>query len=96
MAYVIGVAFLATVALLVFASNPGRTRVHSCCAVADPRSDLRMRAAFTGDHPADSGEQRLAVLQHHGQHQDQDPRDDQYDVEVGVDEPLERGPGARR
>ena len=49
MAYIVGGALLAAVALLVFASHTGRVQVRACCGVADPRRDLRMRAAFTDD-----------------------------------------------
>jgi len=31
---------------LILAAATGRVRVRSCCAVADPSKDLRMRAAF--------------------------------------------------
>ena len=49
MAYIVGGVFLAALALVVFASHTGRVQVRSCCGVADPRRDLRMRAAFTDD-----------------------------------------------
>lgn len=55
MAYIIGAVFLAVVALLVFASRTGRMQAHSCCVVADPRRDLRMRAAFTDDESPGPG-----------------------------------------
>jgi hypothetical protein len=49
MAYIVGAAFLVVLALLVFASHTGRVHARSCCGVADPRHDLRMRAAFADE-----------------------------------------------
>jgi hypothetical protein len=46
MAYVFGIPALVFLVLLVFGGLTGRLRLTSCCAVADPRKDLRMRAAF--------------------------------------------------
>ena len=45
------VVFLAVVValflvLLLAGAVTGRVKVRSCCAVADPRADARMRAAF--------------------------------------------------
>jgi len=40
-----GVAAVFVVSLL-FGAITGRIRMRSCCAVADPAKDLRMRAAF--------------------------------------------------
>jgi hypothetical protein len=34
---------------LVYGGLTGRVRMTSCCAVADPARDLRMRAAFEDD-----------------------------------------------
>jgi hypothetical protein len=48
-AYIVGGALLAAVALLVLASHTGRVQVRACRGVADPRRELRMRAAFTDD-----------------------------------------------
>ena len=39
--------------LLVWATLTRRVRLESCCAPADPRRDLRMRAAFEDDAPTD-------------------------------------------
>jgi len=51
MAFVVAVIFVLIVAVVATATR--RTQVRSCCAVADPRQDLRMRAAFTDeDHDA--------------------------------------------
>jgi hypothetical protein len=51
MAYVVGaLAVLAIVALLVGALT-GRVRMRSCCAVADPAKDLRMRDAYEPHQP---------------------------------------------
>lgn len=49
MAYIVGGVLIAAVALLVFASHNGHVQLRSCCGVADPRRDLRMRAAFTDE-----------------------------------------------
>jgi hypothetical protein len=40
---------LVVVAMLILLAGAlsGRVRVRSCCAVSDPRCDLRMRGAFT-------------------------------------------------
>jgi hypothetical protein len=46
MAYVFGVPTLLFLVGLVYGGITGRIRLTSCCAVADPRQDLRMRAAF--------------------------------------------------
>lgn len=46
-----GVVALFLVSLIVGALT-GRVEVRSCCTVADPRSDARMRAAFEDDSPA--------------------------------------------
>lgn len=41
------VAFLSVLTLLAYGGLTGRIRASSgCCAPADPRKDLRMRAAF--------------------------------------------------
>lgn len=45
------VLLVAFVSLLVVGSLTGRVRVKPCCA-ADPRHDLRMRAAFEDDPDA--------------------------------------------
>ena len=37
------------VVVLVLAAATGRVRVQSCCAVADPEKDLRMRGAFANE-----------------------------------------------
>jgi hypothetical protein len=40
------VPLIAFVAFLVVGALTGRVTMQSCCSVADPRRDLRMRAAF--------------------------------------------------
>jgi hypothetical protein len=45
--YVIAALVLAFLAGLVLAAVTGRAQVRSCCAIADPAKDLRMRAAFS-------------------------------------------------
>ncbi len=49
MAYVFGVPVLLFLLALGYGGLTGRVRLTSCCAAADPRRDLRMRAAFTDD-----------------------------------------------
>lgn len=46
MAQVIGLAFAALVLMLAVGAVTGRVQSRSCCSPADPRRDLRMRAAF--------------------------------------------------
>ena len=46
MAYVFGIPCVLFLVFLVYGGLTGRVRLTSCCAVADPRRDLRMRAAF--------------------------------------------------
>jgi hypothetical protein len=57
MAYVFGVPTVLFLVVLVYGGITGRIRLTSCCAVADPRRDLRMRAAFEEDEarPPTSG-----------------------------------------
>ena len=47
--YVIAVLVVLPVVALVAGSLLGRVTLQSCCAPADPRTDLRMRAAFDED-----------------------------------------------
>jgi hypothetical protein len=47
--YVIGGAVIAFLVVLVVGAVTGRVKSRSCCSIADPRQDLRMRAAFEGD-----------------------------------------------
>lgn len=56
MAIVLGSLVAAFAALLLIGALTGRVKVKSCCAVADPRKDLRMRAAFSADDPAETSE----------------------------------------
>jgi len=53
MAYVFGVPAVVFLVVLVYGGLTGRIRLSSCCAVADPRQDLRMRAAFEDLDPAE-------------------------------------------
>ncbi len=46
MAYVFGVPTLLFLAALLYGGITGRVRMSSCCSVADPSKDLRMRGAF--------------------------------------------------
>lgn len=42
----LGVVLFAFALLLLAGAVTGRVKAKSCCAVADPKRDLRMRAAF--------------------------------------------------
>jgi hypothetical protein len=53
MAYVFGVPVLLFLLALAYGGITGRVRLTSCCAVADPRRDLRMRAAFPQHVPGE-------------------------------------------
>ncbi|MFZ2016739.1 MAG: hypothetical protein WAV00_23215 [Nocardioides sp.] len=46
MAYVFGIPTLVFLVVLVSGGLTGRIRLSSCCTVADPKKDLRMRGAF--------------------------------------------------
>ena len=46
MAYVFGVPVLLFLVALVYGGLTGRVRMSSCCSIADPSQDLRMRGAF--------------------------------------------------
>jgi len=47
--YVVAVLVVLPVLALVAGALLGRVTLQSCCAPADPRCDLRMRAAFDED-----------------------------------------------
>jgi hypothetical protein len=49
MAYVFGVPVLLFLVALAYGGLTRRVRLSSCCGVADPARDLRMRAAFEHD-----------------------------------------------
>ena len=51
MVYVLGGVVAVFLALVVIGAVTGRVEVRSCCTVADPRRDARMRAAFEDDVP---------------------------------------------
>jgi hypothetical protein len=46
MAEVLGIAFAAAAIMLVVGALLGRVQAYGRCLVADPRRDLRLRAAF--------------------------------------------------
>ena len=52
MVYVLGGLAALFLVLVVVGAVTGRVEVRSCCTVADPRRDARMRAAFEDDSPA--------------------------------------------
>ncbi len=47
--YLIGGLVIAFLVVLVLGAVTGRVKSRSCCSIADPRQDLRMRAAFEGE-----------------------------------------------
>ena len=47
--FVFGGVVIAFLVVLVVGAVTGHVKSRSCCAVADPRQDLRMRGAFEGD-----------------------------------------------
>jgi len=49
MQYLLGGLVLAFVTLVVIGGITGRLRATTCCTIADPRRDLRMRGAFEDD-----------------------------------------------
>lgn len=49
MVFAFGFAAAIFLMVLLVAALTGRLRLGSCCAVADPAHDLRMRAAFQDD-----------------------------------------------
>lgn len=51
MVYVLGSLAALFLVWVVVGAVTGRVEVRSCCAVADPRRDARMRAAFEDDSP---------------------------------------------
>ena len=65
MRWLAGAAVALPTLLLAVGAVTGRVRARSCCAVADPRRDLRMRRAAepsTSPGPADDGpEPRRAI-----------------------------------
>jgi hypothetical protein len=57
MGYVIAIAVIAFGALLTFGALTGRVKAKTCCSVADPMQDARMRPHLL----ADEAELRRAV-----------------------------------
>jgi len=51
MVYLLGMMAALFLVLVVVGALTGRIQVRSCCTVADPRRDARMRAAFEDDPP---------------------------------------------
>ena len=49
MEYLLGGIVLAFLLLLVLGAATGRADLRSCCSIADPSRDLRMRAAYEAD-----------------------------------------------
>lgn len=60
MVQVLGVVVAAFSVLLVVGAITGRVKITSCCAVAAPQRDTRMKAAFAeNDAEADIGARRV-------------------------------------
>jgi hypothetical protein len=57
MVYVALGAFVLLVGCLTWFSYRHGQTMNGCCAPADPRDDLRMRAAFDDDNPDPSAQQ---------------------------------------
>ncbi len=57
MEYVLGGLVALFFVTLLVAVVTGRVRMRSCCSIADPAKDLRMRAAYE-DHRPGTGERR--------------------------------------
>ena len=53
MTWVLAVPVLGFLAFLVLGSITGRVKLTSCCSIADPRCDARMRDAFLDGTDAD-------------------------------------------
>lgn len=49
MEYALGGIAILVLLVTVLAAATGRLRLSSCCAIADPAKDLRMRDAFAPD-----------------------------------------------
>lgn len=56
MVLVLGILVATFAGLVIVGGLTGRVTLKSCCAIADPRRDLRMRAAFLDTEPADERE----------------------------------------
>lgn len=61
MVIALGVVVAAFIVTLVVGAVTGRVKVKSCCAVADPRRDLRMRDAFSDATPTSRSKQAMSV-----------------------------------
>jgi len=59
MEYLLGGIVLVFLLLLVVGAVTGRVNLRSCCSIADPSRDMRMRAAFeTESRPPEPGDRR--------------------------------------
>ncbi|MCA1696709.1 MAG: hypothetical protein LC749_19415 [Actinobacteria bacterium] len=63
MVIALGVVVAVFLALLLVGTVTGRVTVKSCCAVADPRRDLRMRDAFPEATPTGQSDQPTGATQ---------------------------------
>jgi hypothetical protein len=52
MPYVLGTLAALVLAFTIAGAITGRIRMSSCCTIADPSRDLRMRDAFEAEDPA--------------------------------------------
>lgn len=58
MAWLFAVPVIVFLVLLIVGGLTRRVKVRSCCGVADPRHDLRMRDAFLDEADADGERNR--------------------------------------
>lgn len=54
MGWVFAVPVVVFVVFLVVGSITGKVKMTSCCGIADPRCDARMREAFPAERPSSS------------------------------------------
>lgn len=54
MLVLLAILMIGFTAFLVVGALTGRVRLNSCCNIADPRNDARMRAAFEDERPPNS------------------------------------------
>jgi hypothetical protein len=58
----IGVAVIVLTVLLLVGAVTGRVKATSCCGIADPRRDARMRDAFADEAPRQSDAPSIATM----------------------------------
>lgn len=53
MPYILAALMAVALSLLILGAVTGQVKMSTCCSVADPSKDLRMRAAYEGDGTAE-------------------------------------------